>query len=225
MKLYQRSIIKAIIATILFILVIELIGVWSILAETLGFTNYFEYYRFIQGALQFIVILTFIFFVKKQNFKNFIQKTSFKWYLFAVLLGISFVFIQVPLKWFYNFLFETNYNIAFRFDGLPKFTNINILTSVLFAPISEEFFFRDYIQNGLQRSINRIFAILLASILFASIHSPYLNLILEFTKQDWHLFYLTFFGGVISGIFYLVSKSVGPSILFHIFWNVMVTIV
>jgi membrane protease YdiL (CAAX protease family) len=65
----------------------------------------------------------------------------------------------------------------------------------------------------------------MASILFASIHSPYMNLILESSKQDWHLFYLTMFGGIISGILYFKSKSIGPSIVFHMFWNIMVYIV
>ncbi|KAB1160833.1 CPBP family intramembrane metalloprotease [Tenacibaculum aiptasiae] len=51
------------------------------------------------------------------------------------------------------------------------------------------------------------------------------NLILESSNQDWHLFYLTFFGGIISGFLYFKSKSIEPSIVFHVFWNTMVYIV
>ncbi|WP_435263482.1 CPBP family intramembrane glutamic endopeptidase [Tenacibaculum sp. nBUS_03] len=100
-----------------------------------------------------------------------------------------------------------------------------MISAVLMIPIGEELFFREYIQNNLQKKISAVVSILLASLLFASIHSPYMNLILESSKQDWHLFYLTIFGGIISGILYLKSKSIGPSIIFHMFWNIMVYIV
>lgn len=219
------SIPKAILATLFYLIGIELIGSWSLIAETIGFESYYKYYLLIQGTLQLIGVLIFIYFIKKRTFKNLIKKTYRKWYLFAFILGISFVFMQTPLKWIYNFLFGTEYNIAYRFDGLPKFKNINIISVILTIPIGEELFFREYVQNNLQKKTNTIIAILLASLLFASIHSPYMNLILESSKQDWHLFYLTIFGGIISGILYFKSKSIGPSIVFHMFWNIMVYIV
>ena len=219
------SILKAILATLLYLFGIELIGSWFYIAEAIEFENYYKYYFLIQGFLQLIGVLIFIYFIKNRNFKNLIKKTHRKWYLFALILGISFVFMQTPLKWIYNLLFGTEYYIAYRFDGLPKFKNINLISSILLIPIGEELFFREYIQNNLQKKTNTIVAILLASLLFALIHSPYLNLILESSKQDWHLFYLTIFGGIISGILYFKSKSIGPSIVFHIFWNLIVTIV
>ena len=219
------SIQKAILATLLYLIGIELIGSWSHIAETIGFENHYKYYFLIQGTLQLIGVLIFIFFLRKRTFKNLIIKTHRKWHLVALVLGISFVFIQTPLKWIYNFLFGTEYNIAYRFDGLTKFKNINMISAVLMIPIGEELFFREYIQNNLQKKTSAVVAILMASLLFASIHSPYINLILESSKQDWHLFYLTIFGGIISGILYLKSKSIGPSIIFHMFWNIMVYIV
>lgn len=219
------SIPKAILATLLYIIGFELIGSWFYIAEVIEFENYHEYYFLIQGALQLIVILIFVYFIKKRTFKNLIKKTRRKWYLFAFILGISFVFMQTPLKWIYNLLFGTEYQIVYRFDGLPKFKNINLISFILFIPIGEELFFREYIQNNLQKKTTKLIAILLASFLFASIHSPYMNLILESAKQDWHLFYLTIFGGIISGILYSKSKSIGPSIIFHIFWNLTATIV
>jgi membrane protease YdiL (CAAX protease family) len=219
------SIPKAILATLLYLIGIELIGSWFLIAEKIGFESYYKYYLLIQGTLQLIGVLIFIYFIRKRTFKNLIKKTHRKWYLFALILGISFVFMQTPLKWIYNLLFGTEYQIAYRFDGLPKFKNINMISAVLMIPIGEELFFREYIQNNLQKKTNTVVAILLASLLFASIHSPYMNLILESSKQDWHLFYLTIFGGIISGILYFKSKSIGPSIIFHMFWNIMVYIV
>ncbi|WP_204346630.1 CPBP family intramembrane glutamic endopeptidase [Psychroserpens algicola] len=219
------SILKAILATLLYLIGIELIGSWSLIAETIGFESHYKYYFLIQGTLQLIGVLIFIYFVRKRTFKNLIKKTHRKWYLFALILGISFVFMQTPLKQIYNLLFGTEYYIAYRFDGLPKFKNINMISAILMIPIGEELFFREYIQNNLQKKLNKIIAILLASLLFALIHSPYMNLILESSNQDWHLFYLTIFGGIISGILYYKSESIGPSIVFHMFWNIMVYIV
>jgi membrane protease YdiL (CAAX protease family) len=219
------SISKAILATLLYLIGIELIGSWFYIAEAIEFENYYKYYFLIQGFLQLIGVLVFIYFIRNRNFKNLIKKTHRKWYLFALLLGISFVFMQTPLKWIYNLLFGTEYYIAYRFDGLPKFKNINLIASILLIPIGEELFFREYIQNNLQKKTKTIVAILIASVLFASIHSPYMNLILESSKQDWHSFYITTFGGMLSGIIYFKSKSIGPSIVFHVFWNLMAYIV
>ncbi|EZH74094.1 hypothetical protein ATO12_14560 [Aquimarina atlantica] len=219
------STLKAFFATLLYIVGLELIGSWLYIAEVIEFENYHDYYFLIQGVLQLIVILIFIYFIKNRTFKNLIKKTHRKWYLIAFILGISFVFMQTPLKWMYNLLFGTEYQIAYRFDGLSKFRNINFISFILFIPIGEELFFREYIQNNLQKKTTELIAILLTSFLFALIHSPYKNLILESAKQDWHLFYLTIFGGIISGILYSKSKSTGPSIVFHVFWNLTAMIV
>ncbi len=212
-------------ATLLYIVGMELIGSWLYIAEAIEFKNYNSYYNLIQGILQFIGVLIFIYFIKNRTFKSLIKKTDRKWYLLALILGVSFAFIQTPLKWVYNLLFGTEYYIAYRFDGLPKFKNINMISGVLLIPIAEELFFREYIQNKLQKKTNIIVAILTASILFASIHSPYLNLIFDSVKQDWHWFYLTIFGGILSGLLYYKSNSIGPPIIFHMFWNIMVYIV
>lgn len=219
------TIFKALLATILYIIGIELIGSWSLIAETLEYHSYYRNYLIIQGTLQLIGVLIFLFYIRKRTLKNLIKRTHKKWYLFALILGILFVLMQTPLNWIYNLLFETEHFIAYRFDGLSKFKNINTYSIILIIPIGEELFFREYIQNNLQKKLNTIIAILLASLLFALIHSPYINLILESSNQDWHLFYLTIFGGIISGALYYKSKSIGPSILFHIFWNLTAVIV
>lgn len=221
----MTAITKAILATFFYITGIELLGFWIFIPDAFEFDIFFKYYLLIQGVLQLTGIIIFIYFIKKQVLKNLINKTYIKWYLIALLLGTSFVFMQTPLNWIYNFFFGTDYIIAYRFDGFPKFKNVNLISSFLLIPIGEELFFREYIQNNLQKKMYGFVALFLASILFASIHSPYLNLIFESSNQDWHLFYITIFGGIISGILYYYSKSIGPSMIFHIFWNLMAIIV
>lgn len=212
-------------ATLLYLIGIELIGSWFHIARVVGFDDYFKYYILIQGALQLTAILLFLYLIRNRALQSLFKEVHFKWYVFALILGLSFVFVQTPLKWFYNVLFGTEYHIAYRFDGFPKFKNVNLISYVLLIPISEELFFRAYIQQNLQIKTHKILAVIVSAILFALIHSPYLNLILESSKQDWHLVYLTVFGGLISGILYYKSKSIGPSIIFHIFWNIMVILV
>jgi membrane protease YdiL (CAAX protease family) len=218
------NILKAILATILYIIVIELLGGWFYVAEAFKIEGYLNYYTFIQGVLQLLLVLLYLYVLRKYTFKQLIRKTHHKWYLFAFVIGCSFVFMQTPLKWLYNFLFNTTYHITYDLDGLSNLLNINHITIILLIPIGEELFFRDYIQKNVQLKTSPIVAILTASILFAFIHAPYSNLFSSNYIDDWHLFYLTFFGGLLSGILYYRSKSIGPSIIFHIFWNLMATI-
>lgn len=218
------NLFKAILATILYIIAIELVGSWFYIVEILNIENYLDYYILIQGVLQLSIVLLYLFLIKKYSFKLFFKKTHYKWYLFAFILGCSIVFIQTPLKWFYNYLFNTSYYITYNFDGLNAFQNINLISIILFIPIGEELFFRGYIQEKLYLKTSTIVSILTASLLFAFIHAPYSNLFFNDNHLDWHLFYLTFFGGLFSGILYYKSKSIGPSIVFHIFWNIMATI-
>ncbi|WP_299680578.1 type II CAAX endopeptidase family protein [uncultured Dokdonia sp.] len=215
---------KAILATVVYIIVIELSGSWIHIPSLTKTENYLDYYNIIQGTLQLFIILIFLFGIKRYCFKNLIKKTNYIWYLLAFIMGSIFVFIQTPLKWFYNYLFDTTYYIDYSFDGISKFHDINLISIILIIPIGEELFFRGYIQKRLQLKTTTSICILVTSILFALIHAPYSNLLLEEYYQDWHLFYLTFFGGLLSGILYYKSKSIGPSIIFHIFWNLMVSI-
>lgn len=218
------SIAKAILATLLYIVGIELIGAWFLISEVIDFEYYYKYYALIQGVLQLLGIMIFIYFVKRRTLKSLVKKTQSNWYLLAIPLGVSFLFMQTPLNWFYNLLFETEYHITYRFDGLSKLMDINLISLILLIPIGEELFFREYIQNNLQKKTNKFGAIFSTSILFALIHLPLLDLIFESSKQDWHLFYMTFFGGILTGVLYYKSKSIGPSIILHVFWNLMVTI-
>lgn len=216
---YLSNLLLATLATLTYLVVLELIGVWAGIADSLGFENYSKYYMLIQGALQTILVLLFVFFEKKRTFRNLVRKTDIKWYFIAITLGISFIYIQTPLKWIYNFLFDTKYYISYDLDGLPKLWNVNYISAIILIPIGEELFFREYIQNRLQKNTSYVIAILFASLLFALIHSPYMNLFFEDFHQTWHRTYLAFFGGLLSGLIYYKSKSIGPSMLLHIFWN------
>lgn len=220
------NILKAIIATILYVLVIELIGIWGLLEEYTFFKKLTgSYFFLIQGFLQFLVVLFFIHFFTKTPLKNLPQKTTLIWYLIAIVLGSSFIFLQYLLIYLISLFFDIEGNIIFDFDRLGNIADINIISLIILGPIAEELFFRQYLQKSLTDKYKPIFAILMASLLFALIHAPYLNLILESANETWKRSYIAFFGGLITGYSFYKSKSIGPPILMHISWNFMAIIV
>ena len=132
-------------------------------------------------------------------------------------------------------MFDSKFAIAL----IPTNINLNgtqlifLITGVIFGPIAEEYFFRGFIQNKLQKKYTPFISILISSCLFGSWHflggfntnvMENMNLfsIIAATVIDWHQMYITFFGGLILGFIYYKSKSIGPVILMHAIWNLSV---
>lgn len=203
----------------------ELIAVWFLIPERFEIEHHLDYYLLIQGFLQLAIVLVFMWLINRRGQKKLTLRSNIKWYLLAAIIGCLFIVFQTPLKWFYNLICGTEYLIEYNIDGLSVLKNINILSIIFFTPVAEELFFRGYIQRGLHSKMKPWIAILMATLLFACIHAPYMNLFLSELNKDWHTFYITFFGGLISGILYYKSKSMGPSIIFHVCWNLMAVIV
>lgn len=215
--------IKPIIYTALYIVFIELIGAWLFIAHSFEVDFLINYYILINGLITASSLIVFTYFTNNRKL-NLPQSSSVKWYLFAIVLGILFVFIQTPLNWIYNFISKENYYIIYDFDGFENFTDINTLSLIIFLPISEELFFREFLQKNLQKHANAFVSIGLSSVLFASIHLPYLNLIFGYTSFSTHHAFITLFGGLILGFIYYRSKSIGPAIVLHLVWNLVVLI-
>lgn len=219
-------IFKVFIATVFYIVGIELIGGLGLILDTLGIDyniSFRGYYFLIQGCLQLIGVLFFLYLIRDNT--PLIRNIDRKWYLYGLLLGIIFVFLQTPLNWVYNFFFNTNHEIIYRFDGIPKLKSISIIPFALLIPAGEELFFRGYIQKTLQRKFNVIISIMLASMLFASIHLQFTNLMIPSGSLDWHWFYITVFLGIFSGVLFYKTKSIVPSIILHMTANLMALII
>lgn len=216
----MKHILKAIVATFLYILGIQLVGVWQLLAEWIGLKNIEEYYSFIQVTLQALLVIVFIRYYTKTNLRSLPQpSTHRRLYLLAIVFGALIIFIQSPLDWTFNALSGTEYSFTYRFDGWREFGEIKILTIVFFGPIGEELFFRQYLQKSLQDAFKPVFAIVIASLMFALLHAPYMSLFFDGWGTSWYRFCLTFMGGLLSGYLFYKSKSIGPSILMHMVWN------
>ena len=144
-------------------------------------------------------------------------KTDNKFYIIAVALGIVFVFSQPFLKVIYYQKVPHDF-FSYKFS-LENLSSLSVLTSILIVPITEELFFRNYLQRELVKAHKPIVAIVLASFLFALMHVPIISLFLEFSEFNMRQAYIALFGGVISGILLYKSKSITPSIIFHMIWN------
>lgn len=215
------NILKSVLATISYALAIELAAVWIFIP---GSFDHLQYYLLIQGFIQLLMVGLFITLVNRKNSEPIWNRSSWKWYIVGISLGASFGFIQAPMNWLYNLIFESEYLIVYDFDGMKELWNANTIARMLLIPMGEELFFRGFIQQNLQKQLNPIGAVLISSILFASIHLPYAGFVLDTVALNWHLVYITMFGGIISGLIYYKSNSIWPSILFHAFWNLLVII-
>ncbi|MEO1383419.1 MAG: CPBP family intramembrane glutamic endopeptidase, partial [Bacteroidota bacterium] len=153
------------------------------------------------------------------------KKASLYGYVIAAVTGFCFVGLQVPLYKWYNEMAGTSLNIVFDFDGWEELRNINMLSVIFFIPVSEELFFRRWIQDKLQEVSQPYTGLLIATILFSSIHLGLTQIWLGWEMLDWHGAFITFWGGGIAGWLYMKFQSVGPSIIFHMCWNFMVVIV
>lgn len=219
-----RNFFTALWATILYSIAIELLGLWTIIPYSMNSTGdpFLNNYQFIQGFLQLLGIMIFVFWEQKAGYKNLFPKIDFKWYLAACLIGIAFVFIQMPLNFSYNFLFGTDFQIQYKYLPNPELLSFKYASYILFIPISEELFFRSYIQKSLEKNVSVRQSIIWSSLLFALIHAIVPIFELETSPYGWHQTFIALFGGSISAVMYYKSKSMGPSILFHVFWNLWV---
>jgi hypothetical protein len=93
MKIY-----KSIIATILFIIFIEIIGIWTIIFEVIDKPELIaDYYIFVNGLIEILIVALFLY--KLGGYSGiFPQKASYTFYIWAFVIGVLFIFIQTPLN-------------------------------------------------------------------------------------------------------------------------------
>lgn len=173
----------------------------------------------VTSALLTLLIIYFFVRPSKTSESRLFEGTKSWWYYTAALSGVAFVFLQTPINWVYNFVAESEFNITYDFTGLDSVRWNHIVRSVIVVPVFEELFFRRYVQHQLHEKYRPLLAIGVASILFALIHLPYGELYYEDAVFSPHQAVMALFGGIISGTMYWKSGSVGPSVVFHMMWN------
>lgn len=193
-----------------------------ILPQGTDYLNVAKYSHFINSIITLILLIAIFIKIKRTDLFIF-KKVDYKFCFLALFLGVLFVYFQAILNIIYFQKASTEY-FQFQFS-LVHLTKLSVLTSIIIVPITEELFFRNFLQRELSKKYKSLQSIIIASLMFAIIHLPFLYLITDYGKFDSHQAYIAFFGGILSGYLLYKTRSIIPSIIFHIFWNLTAWIV
>ena len=218
---------KAFLFTFLFILFTLLPGLIGIVPGVFD-NEYFLKNAQFYFSLPFIPVIIWFIYLLKRNGIKLPEKTNQKWYLIAIILGISFPLLQkFVLTDFYNFLFKTEYKIEYNLNYLKNFSLELFLKSIsviLIFPVLEELFFREIIQKRLKKNYTTLVKIIITTFLFSLIHFPFVEIVLGDQNIYYKSFFTSIFGGFLLAFIFEKSKSIEPTLLLHIIWNIFVTI-
>lgn len=128
--------------------------------------------------------------------------------LFTVLglvsIYIAAIILNIILA---QFNFNDSNKIVEIIQQLPEFI---LVFGVIFAPFSEELFFRAYLTRRLEFKFLKYSGVLMSAILFSIVHLTYGSV---------YEFFGTLLIGLILAIIYVRSKSITPCILIHMIFN------
>jgi hypothetical protein len=129
------------------------------------------------------------------------------------LIFISLFAFQICLQYFVLNIFLGE-KIE-HFNAMPWYHLTVIFISVcIIGPISEEILFRGYLFNKLYEKKGYLFSLIVSSIIFSLFHVD---------PNFYHTIFL-FISGIILGFLFKRTNSLFIPILFHILWNLFVTI-
>lgn len=207
------KIIYSLIFTILFIFLLQGIG-WGLMTLNL-------YSMFSTRLTQFTITLAFILIFRKPVLKKLLVYEE-KYIIWGIILGLLYPYFQWLLSIPYYFdIPETTSLFSFDFG---KILELQIVPALILASVSEELFFKIAIQNELTKKHSPFISIGVTALLFSLIHLTILAIFVEHIGLTFYIAYSAFLGGIISAILFHKSKSLVPSIVFHISWNLMIQI-
>lgn len=213
------TIFNAFLATIAFMMGLEIIGLWQVFLDTDAFIEPKQRMaHLITGAIEFGLVAWLIARVDREALRR-IRQTEALWIGVAFVLGLLTIFLQQLLALVYSQITGLSWSFELTFNPAALLYWGTIAT-VFLAPIAEELFFRVVIQKRLQMRNTPAISIQVTALLFALLHLPWYSYFLGYPVHFFQPF-VTFFLGLISGWLYYRSGTVAPSILFHSVWNVM----
>lgn len=149
------------------------------------------------------ILLVWLKTVKKQRLSLIgVTRCEFKYYLYAIVCGIAIYFLS-------KLLFEFD---AVLYTKLKETGGLVWLfaSAVLFAPISEELYYRGILFSACRKKFRLAGGVILSALVFSLVHFSSHNI------DIWHtLIIYNFVGGVFFASLYYYSKSIFPSILSH----------
>ncbi|WP_369690869.1 CPBP family intramembrane glutamic endopeptidase [Rossellomorea vietnamensis] len=116
----------------------------------------------------------------------------------------------MPLKSTFELLTSTSRKY---FLATPGQIALFIIGTGILAPIWEEMFFKGLLLRKLMEKTNSFIALFVVIFIFPVVHIS--GLYDNFTKD----LFMIFLAGTLTSLLYLKTKSVFPSIILHVIWN------
>lgn len=157
------------------------------------------------------IIFYFVFKLKdvipnaKKDISDAFSTDTIKLILFVVILNI---FLSYGMLYFSNFVL----GIVQSKNIFNSFLTGGLIATIIVSPISEELIFRGVFLNRLQLALPTTFAVLISSLLFASLHS-------------FGSIFAAFIFGVCVAILYLKTENIFVPILAHFLNNLVAEII
>lgn len=219
---------KALLATVVYIVVLELLGmiilITLIFPESIDLETTFliSSSLYCLGSLSMLITVYFV--LRKYIFeKSEKVQMSFPNILLygitTIILGYFIVFIQSYIRSAFGIIpgFEVPENITSELQNLKTWEIPILFSSIIVLPLSEELFFRGFILKGLLKKHGILLSLLISSLLFAAIHFGWYSMNIISLK----LVFITFIGGLIAGALFIKTERIIYPILFHITWNLI----
>ena len=175
----------------------------------LGFLN-----LSIMGVINIVIILYFALLLKdvknelKIEISNIFTKVSFKEILFLVLINICFSYGMLYLSNYIINLVHFDSYLGFFIPVKSILGVLSLISIVFISPVAEELIFRGVFLNKLKFIIPTVFAILISSLLFASLHS-------------FGSIFSAFLFGVCMALLYLKTENIFVPMLAHFLNNLI----
>ena len=149
--------LKEVLSLIIFLFVVHYI------LNTLNILNVDSFWIYI------VLILYFIFRLRdnlpqKSDFAEVFERNIFREIIIITILN---VFLSYGLLYLSDYIM----NIFPTFDFSYSITGVGLIATIIISPISEELIFRGVFLNRLKLVVPTVFAVLISSLLFASLHS------------------------------------------------------
>lgn len=141
-------------------------------------------------------------------------KNRFKLWPYLVGIFIMVTYLAIIL-YFENGCFKIN----------PNFRASDFIDKFLVVGITEELVFRGWLLNALLKKMSTWLALIVNNLLFLCIHLPIWyqthTLVANFTSGG---FISVFILGLIFGLLFIRSKNIWVPIVYHMLWDIIVTI-
>lgn len=203
MSLFNDKLKKITLKELLSLIIILFVIQYSI--NTLNIVHIDTFWIYIFIIFYFIFKLKDEIFSAKADIKEVFAPDIFKSILFVVILNIFFSYGMLYLS---DFILK----MSPSFNLFNSFLTGSLMVTIFISPISEELIFRGVFLNRMRLAVPTIFAVLISSLLFASLHG-------------FGSIFSAFIFGICIAVLYLKTDNIFVAIFAHFLNNLFAEII